>query len=79
MKTYSQRINNITGQLNGISKMIDSNEDYPAVITQIKAVKSALDSVIRKYTEEKLTECLGLSCEKSKKCDSFLKEIISTI
>ena len=39
------RINKIIGQLNGIKKMIEENRYCPEIITQLKAVSSACQSV----------------------------------
>ncbi|MBD3363213.1 metal-sensing transcriptional repressor [Candidatus Dojkabacteria bacterium] len=79
LKTHKQRINNVIGQLEGISKMIDNGKEYSEVITQIKAVKSALDSILQKYSEEKLVSCLKLSCKDEENCRMFIKEIIKSI
>jgi len=49
MKTQEQLINNIIGQLKGISKMIEDEKDCFQVMTQIKAVKSALNSFTNKF------------------------------
>lgn len=77
MKTHIQRINNIIGQLNGIKDMLDNNVDHAGVLVQLKAVKSAMGSLIRNYSEDELAKCLGL-CDKDREtCSRFIKEIIS--
>ena len=79
LKTFQQRINNITGQLNAVSRMIEENKEYSDVVTQMKAARSALNSVLQIYTEEKLTECLNLDCKQGEICNKFLKEIVRNI
>lgn len=79
MKTNQQLINNIIGQLNGISRMIDDDKDCFKVLVQIKAAKSALDSFTQKYIEENFTSCLktcATNKEKNQVCQQFFKEIV---
>jgi len=58
MKTTEQLINNIIGQLNGISKMRQEKKDCLAVLTQMKAAKAAMNNLINKYLEEAAFACL---------------------
>jgi DNA-binding FrmR family transcriptional regulator len=68
MKNYQQRLNIIVGQLKGIEKMIDREDDCSKVLVQFQAVKSAMGSLMNKYLEENLLDCLQKSCsEKNKK------------
>ena len=39
------RLNRVTGQMNGIAKMLESGRDLNDVLTQFKAVHSALRSI----------------------------------
>jgi DNA-binding FrmR family transcriptional regulator len=77
MKTHSQRINNIIGQLNGIKEMIETKNNHSNVLMQLKAAKSALGSLIRTYSEDELVKCLGL-CDKDKDtCSRFIRELVT--
>jgi len=67
IKNYQQRLNNIIGQLKGIDKMIDKKEDCSKVLIQLQAVKSATGSLINKYLEENLIDCLQKSCSEKNK------------
>lgn len=58
MKTTEQLINNIIGQANGIKKMINAENDCYLVINQMKAVRSAVSSLMNKYIEENVNKCL---------------------
>ncbi|HCU55445.1 hypothetical protein A2574_02890 [Candidatus Shapirobacteria bacterium RIFOXYD1_FULL_38_32] len=58
-KNYGQRINNISGQINGISRMIQEEKDCFEILTQLKAVRSAIDSLMNKYLEEKVDSCIS--------------------
>ena len=58
MKNSKQLLNNIIGQLNGISRMIEDQKDCKDVIIQLKAVKSATGTLMNKYIEENALSCL---------------------
>lgn len=58
MKTQQQLINNIIGQLNGITKMIDGEKDCLATIVQMKAAHSAMSSLMNKFIEENFLQCM---------------------
>ncbi len=58
MKNTNQLINNIIGQLEGVKKMIKADKDCEAVLIQLKAAKSALDTATARYLEEHLDYCL---------------------
>ncbi|HHE76606.1 MAG TPA: metal-sensitive transcriptional regulator [Candidatus Parcubacteria bacterium] len=78
MKDNTQLINNIIGQLTGIERMIEDGKDCFDVLTQIKAARSAIDSLAVKYIEREFLNCLK-ACntkEKEQTCRMFLKELI---
>lgn len=58
MKSISQRLNNIVGQIEGVKKMIDKDDDCVQVLTQLKAIKSAVAGVMDSVVEEKFDTCL---------------------
>jgi DNA-binding FrmR family transcriptional regulator len=58
-KNYGQRINNISGQINGVNRMIQEEKDCFEILTQLKAVRSAIDSLMNKYIEEKVESCIS--------------------
>jgi len=59
MKSYEQLINNIIGQLNGVKKMIDGEKQCFDILVQMKAVKSATNSLTVKFIEENMTDCMS--------------------
>lgn len=77
MKTKQQLINNITGQLNGISKMIEDKKDCSSVIIQMKAIKSAMNNLTNRYIEDNIMNCVEGDC--SKKNKDLLKDLILQI
>jgi len=58
MKSNQQRLNNIIGQIEGIKKMMDSGTDCLKVLTQLKAIKSAVGGVMDALVEDKFDTCL---------------------
>lgn len=74
MKTQQQLINNIIGQLNGVSRMVDDNKECLAVIAQMKAVHSAVGSLMNKFIEENFIKCTKSCGEKSS--DDLMKKLL---
>ncbi len=56
-KTPKQLINNIIGQLNGVGRMLDDNKDCLDILIQLKAIKSAMDSLSSKLIASDLLKC----------------------
>ena len=52
------RINRISGQLEGIKRMIIAGEYCPKIITQIQAVKAAMKSLESVVLEKHLEKCV---------------------
>ncbi|PLX20879.1 hypothetical protein C0584_03785 [Candidatus Parcubacteria bacterium] len=67
MKTTEQLINNIIGQANGIKKMIDNDKDCYQVINQMKAVRAAITSLMDKFIEDNMSQCLSNPGKKENK------------
>jgi len=57
-KTYKQRVNNMMGQLNGVSKMLDEKNNCEELLIQMKSIKSSLSSLMNKIIEEELDNCM---------------------
>jgi len=79
MKTTEQRINNIVGQLNGIKKMLAvKNPDCFSIIIQLKAIKSAMGSLMEKIISEEFDSCLlDKRIASREKISQIFKEVIS--
>jgi len=78
MKNTDQLINNIIGQLNGVKKMMGEEQDCFKVLTQIKAARSAFNSLTNKYLRENFKACLQKCKDKQSKdelCNKFFNEI----
>lgn len=65
MKTKEQRVNNIIGQLQGVKKMMEEGKDCFQTLVQLKAAKSALNSLMVGFIEEQFRDCLKKSSAKT--------------
>ena len=72
MKTKQQRINNIIGQLNGINRMLDNNENCEKIFIQLKSVQAAILSITDKMVEE-LDKCI--SNKNKNKIKNLIKQL----
>lgn len=79
MKTSEQRINNIIGQLEGIKKMLAGNSnDCVALIVQLKAIKSAMASLMEKIIADEFSYCLlNDKVSSQQKMEKIFKELIN--
>ena len=78
MKTDEQRANNIIGQLEGAKRMLlDKECDCFAVLTQLKAARSATSALMDKIVEKEFSRCLLDSRRVGQeKIEKIFKEII---
>jgi DNA-binding FrmR family transcriptional regulator len=53
------RMKKIEGQLRGIIRMMDEEKDCKDVITQLSAVRSAIDRTIGVIVTDNLVECIS--------------------
>lgn len=58
-KNVLVRLNRIEGQIRGIRKMIENEEDCKSVLTQLSAVRSALESTSAIVLDTHAKECLS--------------------
>ena len=58
MKDLKIRLNRISGQLNGVSKMIDENRYCSDILMQIAAIEKALEQVGYIVLKEHLESCV---------------------
>ncbi|MBT3864574.1 metal-sensitive transcriptional regulator [Candidatus Peregrinibacteria bacterium] len=79
MKTQTQLVNNIIGQLNGVKTMMEQDKDCFDTLTQLKAAKSALNSLTMKFLQENFIKCINKCSTKESKeetCKKFFGEIL---
>lgn len=75
-----KRMNKILGQVQGIKKMIEEDRTCNQILSQIAAVKSALDGVAMIILENEASRCFQTVVEKNpSNKDLALKEFITLI
>lgn len=74
MKNTKQLINNIIGQLEGVSRMVEEGQDCFSVLNQMKASRSALRSLMNKYIENNFNDCMN--CKTREKKNKIKKLIV---
>lgn len=78
VKSIDQRLNNIIGQTNGVKRMIGEGEDCLKVLTQLKAIKVALEKVMDTVVEGQLDSCLSKLDQKDKETLLKLKKYVKS-
>lgn len=77
LRILKNRLNRISGQINGISRMLDDNRYCGDILTQLSAVQSALQSFGYIVLENHLKTCV--SEEVTKGNDSIMDEAVDLI
>lgn len=78
-KHVQNRLKRIEGQLKGVLRMIESNEDCRDVVTQLSAVRSAVDRAIGVVVSENLEQCVRESLENGESTDQLVKDAVSLL
>ena len=73
-KTTPQLIKNVRGQLEGIERMLDNQEDCFKIIIQMKATKSAMSNILDKFIQENFVNCTNF-CRNKQEQDKIKKLI----
>ena len=74
----AKRLNRIEGQVRGIGRMLDEERYCVDILTQVSAVRSALDAVALELLEHHLHGCVQQAV-KSGKGDPAIEEAMSVI
>ena len=71
------RLNRIEGQIRGIAKMVEEERYCIDILTQMRAVKSALSAVESNIIEQHLNHCVheALNSKNRGETDRVMKEI----
>jgi len=79
----AKRLNRIEGQVRGVAKMIDQDTYCIDVLTQVSAVRSALDKVALELLRDHARHCLTpdgkLPADKGDKADELVNAIARMI
>lgn len=78
MKSTTQRLNNISGQIEGVKKMMETDCDCVKILTQLKAIKSAVGGVMDQIIEGQFDNCLKSLKTKDKKLLIKMKNYVKS-
>ncbi|KAB8128983.1 metal-sensitive transcriptional regulator [Gracilibacillus oryzae] len=73
------RIKRVEGQLRGILKMMEENQDCKEVITQLSASRTALDRTMGLIVSSNLVECVRDADEKGENTDELVKQAVNLL
>ncbi len=78
MKTPHQRINNVIGQLEAVKRMMDSKDDCFEILTQLKAAKAGVNTLMHNMIEDNFSECIqacGAAADRNR-LKKLMKEMV---
>ena len=73
------RVKRMEGQLRGVLKMMEDGKDCKEVITQLSAVRSAVDRTIGVIVSTNLVECVRQAEGDDGKVDEMIKEAVNLV
>ncbi|MFC5985998.1 metal-sensitive transcriptional regulator [Marinicrinis lubricantis] len=73
------RVKRMEGQLRGILKMMEENKDCKEVITQLSAVRSAVDRTVGVIVSSNLVECVLEAEKRGENTEDFIKEAVNLL
>lgn len=73
------RVKRMEGQLRGILKMMEEDKDCKDVITQLSAVRSAVDRTMGVIVSSNLVECVVDAEKSGEKTDDLIKEAVNLL
>lgn len=71
------RVRKITGQIQGVGRMIEGNRECPEILHTISSIHSALRSLEAKLLEDHIRHCVTDAATDSAQLDRRLEEIIA--
>ncbi|MBT2582712.1 metal-sensitive transcriptional regulator [Planococcus sp. ISL-109] len=78
-KKVENRLKRIEGQLRGVIKMVEADGECRDVVTQLSAVRSAVDRTIGVIVSENLQACVRDSLEKGENTEDVVKEAVELL
>jgi len=75
----ANRVKRMEGQLRGILRMMEQGQNCKDVITQLSAVRSAVDRTIGVIVSENLLDCVTTADGDSEKMNSAIQEAMDLV
>lgn len=73
------RVKRMEGQLRGVLKMMEENKDCKEVVTQLSAVRSAVDRTVGVIVSSNLVECVVDAEKNGEKMDELIMEAVNLL
>lgn len=73
------RVKRMEGQLRGILKMMEENKECKDVVTQLSAVRTALDRTMGVVVSTNLVECVVEAEQSGENTDDLIKEAVNLL
>lgn len=73
------RVKRMEGQLRGVLKMMDDNKECKDVITQLSAVRTAVDRTMGTIVSANLVECVVEAEKGGEQTDDLIKEAVNLL
>ncbi|MDN7242283.1 metal-sensitive transcriptional regulator [Planococcus sp. N028] len=78
-KQVQNRLKRIEGQLKGVLRMMEENEDCRDVVMQLSAIRTATDRAIGVIVSENLEACVRESLENGGSTEDVVKEAVELL
>lgn len=73
------RLKRVEGQVRGILRMMEEDKECKDVITQLSAVRSAVDRTIGYVVAKNLEHCIRVQAEKGESAEDVINEAVQMI
>ncbi|MFC2948149.1 MULTISPECIES: metal-sensitive transcriptional regulator [Virgibacillus] len=75
----TNRMKRIEGQIRGLLRMMEEEKDCKDVVTQLSAVKSAIDRTSALIVSKNLEECIRQEQENGQSAEELINEAVSLL
>ncbi|MBT3528901.1 MAG: metal-sensitive transcriptional regulator [Porticoccaceae bacterium] len=75
-KPLIPNLNRISGQINGVARMVDEGQYCIDILDQLRAAKSAITTVENKILEKHIQECVTVSLQSQNDVDTKIQELM---
>ncbi|MGG3477610.1 metal-sensitive transcriptional regulator [Peribacillus frigoritolerans] len=78
-KSSIHRLKRIEGQIKGVLGMMEQGKDCREVVTQLSAVRNAIDRTMGVIVSANLEQCVRENVEKGEDTDYLVKEAVNLL
>ncbi|MBM7551203.1 metal-sensitive transcriptional regulator [Thalassobacillus pellis] len=78
-KKITNRMKRIEGQLRGLLKMLDEEKECREVVTQLSAVRNALDRTAALIVSSNLEQCIREQEDKGESSEDLIQEAVDLL